>query len=195
MPEIPLYPGTRAVRAGAVPVVGAPARRGAGALAHAEFLAERRAAIRGALRRSLAAAFAGGACRSPSTRASEAEVLAAQARVFPELAASLDALRARLVDLLPVLRRSVYHPGFQGSFSLKRVAPALAPGFGFDRPAGNRRRRRGGARLARAGARRARRGRRPEARSPELRAYCARTPRRSRGVLARCARWPLTSSP
>ncbi|MFP6686034.1 MAG: hypothetical protein VB934_15050, partial [Polyangiaceae bacterium] len=38
-----------------------------------------------------------------------------------------DAIRSRIVDLLPVLRDHVYHPGFRGSFSLKAVLPALVP--------------------------------------------------------------------
>jgi predicted RecB family nuclease len=37
-----------------------------------------------------------------------------------------------LVDLLPVVRDHVYHPGFHGSFSLKRVLPALVPSLGYD---------------------------------------------------------------
>ena len=40
-------------------------------------------------------------------------------------------MRGRLLDLLPLVRDHVYHPGFAGSFSLKSVAPALAPGFGY----------------------------------------------------------------
>jgi predicted RecB family nuclease len=35
------------------------------------------------------------------------------------------------VDLHPIVRNHVYHPGFAGSFSLKAVAPALVPGFGY----------------------------------------------------------------
>jgi hypothetical protein len=38
---------------------------------------------------------------------------------------------ARLVDLLPVVRNHVYHPDFGGSFSLKRVLPALVSGFDY----------------------------------------------------------------
>ena len=37
----------------------------------------------------------------------------------------------RLVDLLPIVREHVYDPAFGGSFSLKSVAPALAPGLGY----------------------------------------------------------------
>jgi hypothetical protein len=36
------------------------------------------------------------------------------------------------VDLLPIVREHVYHPAFGGSFSLKRVLPALVPGLGYD---------------------------------------------------------------
>jgi hypothetical protein len=49
------------------------------------------------------------------------------AAALPPLAARLEALAARLVDLLPVVRNHVYHPDFGGSFSLKRVLPALVP--------------------------------------------------------------------
>ncbi|MDP2345546.1 MAG: DUF2779 domain-containing protein [Deltaproteobacteria bacterium] len=54
------------------------------------------------------------------------------ARAFPELKAGLDDVIARLVDLLPIVRRHVYHPGFGGSFSLKHVAPALVPELSYD---------------------------------------------------------------
>src|SRR5262249_3522653 len=57
-------------------------------------------------------------------------VLAELAAALPELAPPLEALRARLVDLLPLVRQHVYHPEFGGSVSLKAGAPALAPGFG-----------------------------------------------------------------
>jgi hypothetical protein len=35
------------------------------------------------------------------------------------------------VDVLPIIRRHVYHAAFGGSFSIKNVAPALAPSFGY----------------------------------------------------------------
>jgi predicted RecB family nuclease len=40
-------------------------------------------------------------------------------------------IERRLVDLLPLVRDHVYHPSFDGSFSLKRVLPALVPGMGY----------------------------------------------------------------
>ncbi len=50
---------------------------------------------------------------------------------LPGLAAPLEALAARLVDLLPVVRNHVYHPDFGGGFSLKRVLPALVPEMSY----------------------------------------------------------------
>jgi hypothetical protein len=35
-------------------------------------------------------------------------------------------------DLCRVIQEGIYHPDFQGSFSLKVVYPALCPGRGFD---------------------------------------------------------------
>jgi len=51
---------------------------------------------------------------------------------FPDLSASLDALIARLVDLLPIVRGAVYFPELRFSNTIKSVAPALCPGFGYD---------------------------------------------------------------
>ena len=50
---------------------------------------------------------------------------------FPDLAEPLAGVLSRLVDLLPVVRRHLYHAEFGGSFSLKSVAPALVPGLGY----------------------------------------------------------------
>ncbi|MFH1276867.1 MAG: DUF2779 domain-containing protein [Candidatus Eisenbacteria bacterium] len=61
----------------------------------------------------------------------EQEVLRNMAVVFPELASPLEALEGRLVDLLPVVRDHVYHPDFDGSFSIKNVLPVLAQGLGY----------------------------------------------------------------
>jgi hypothetical protein len=41
-------------------------------------------------------------------------------------------ITARLVDLLPIVRNHVYHPAFDGSFSLKKVLPALVPELSYD---------------------------------------------------------------
>ena len=52
-------------------------------------------------------------------------------RFNPRLADDLLALEARLLDLAQVIRHSVYHPLFGGSFSIKDVLPALVPGMGY----------------------------------------------------------------
>ena len=41
-------------------------------------------------------------------------------------------MRARLVELLPVVRRFVDHPAVLGSNSIKAVAPVLAPEVSYD---------------------------------------------------------------
>jgi hypothetical protein len=45
----------------------------------------------------------------------------------PEQAASLARLIDRLVDLLPLVRASYYHPAMRGSFSIKKVLRTIAP--------------------------------------------------------------------
>lgn len=52
------------------------------------------------------------------------------ALAVPRLAKALRSLRKRLVDLWPIVRENVYHPGFGGEFGLKAVAPALVRGAG-----------------------------------------------------------------
>jgi hypothetical protein len=51
---------------------------------------------------------------------------------LPDLEEPLQALRKRLVDLLEIVRKHVYHPDFLGSFSIKSVLPALVPELSYD---------------------------------------------------------------
>ncbi len=62
----------------------------------------------------------------------ERRMLRELAAAVPRWAKALAAIEARLFDLLPVVRNGCYHPDFRGSFSLKRVLPALAPGLGYE---------------------------------------------------------------
>jgi predicted RecB family nuclease len=62
----------------------------------------------------------------------EAECLRRLADALPQLAPELTDVERRLVDLLPVVRDHVYHPSFDGSFSLKQVLPALVPEMRYD---------------------------------------------------------------
>lgn len=55
----------------------------------------------------------------------ESERIKELAESFPEYRDALEKLLPRIVDPLPVIRAAVYDNGFAGSFSLKRVAPAL----------------------------------------------------------------------
>jgi predicted RecB family nuclease len=57
----------------------------------------------------------------------EEQRLAELATWFPEFAGRIDKIHRRLWDLLPVIRKHVYHPAFCGSYSLKDVLPALIP--------------------------------------------------------------------
>ena len=58
--------------------------------------------------------------------------LTALAMEFPDLSVALNRVIARLADLLPIVRSAVYFPDFQFSNSIKSVAPALCPSFGYD---------------------------------------------------------------
>lgn len=102
-----------------------------GALRHAEFLAEGSGDPRPAFAQSLIAALDGSDGPIVVYSAYESSVLDALADALPERAVTLGSIRGRLFDLLPVVRAGVYARGFGGSFSLKRVAPALVPGFGY----------------------------------------------------------------
>ncbi|MEX2209029.1 MAG: DUF2779 domain-containing protein [Myxococcota bacterium] len=135
LPEIPVFEGTRPFEV--VPFQwSAHLWHESGEPAHAEFLADGGSDPRRAFAESLLALL--GPRKHPILVYSgfESEVLGALARAFADLTDELDRLRARLRDLLPVVRRAVYHPEFLGSFSLKRVAPVLCPGFTFSDLAG-----------------------------------------------------------
>ena len=62
----------------------------------------------------------------------ERRVLRGLGAALPDRARALRALEARLLDLLPAVRKGYYHPDFRGSFSIKSVLPALVPGLGYD---------------------------------------------------------------
>lgn len=57
----------------------------------------------------------------------ERKVLTMLAATFAELAAALESLAERLVDLLPVARAHWYHRDQRGSWSIKAVLPTIAP--------------------------------------------------------------------
>ena len=57
----------------------------------------------------------------------EKTILNAVAARYPDLADDLYRLRERLVDLLPIVRRTYYHPDMLGSWSIKKILPTVAP--------------------------------------------------------------------
>jgi hypothetical protein len=101
-----------------------------GALQANDWLAEGPGDPRPALAERLLAACAG--ARAIVTYGSfDRDRIRDLAAALPRLTAPLEALAARVVDLLPVVRNHVYHPDFGGSFSLKRVLPAPVPEMSY----------------------------------------------------------------
>ncbi|MCV2419258.1 DUF2779 domain-containing protein [Paucibacter sp. DJ4R-1] len=58
--------------------------------------------------------------------------IAELAQRFPAQSAALLALKCRLVDLLPIAERYFYHPSQQGSWSIKKLLPAIAPELPYE---------------------------------------------------------------
>ena len=131
MPPIPLYEGTRPYQT--IPFQWSlHAIDADGVLHHREFLAEGGCDPRRRFAETLIEALAAFDGPILVYSAYEQTRLKELAGEFPDLSASLNALIARLVDLLPIVRAAVYFPEFQFSNSIKSVAPALCPGFGYD---------------------------------------------------------------
>ncbi len=53
-------------------------------------------------------------------------------KLLPDLAAGLDELMAKFVDLHKVVQNTIYHPDFRGSFSLKYILNPLVPDLSYD---------------------------------------------------------------
>ncbi|MDO8263270.1 MAG: DUF2779 domain-containing protein [Gallionella sp.] len=51
---------------------------------------------------------------------------------YPQFSVALLAINARVVDLLPIARERYYHPSQQGSWSIKKVLPAVVPELRYD---------------------------------------------------------------
>jgi hypothetical protein len=104
---------------------------GAGRHRHLEWLADGPDDPRLDFTRFLVEACAGARTIVSYNAVFEADCIRRLAKALPELAPELIDIERRLVDLLPLVRDHVYHPSFDGSFSLKRDWPALAPGMGY----------------------------------------------------------------
>ncbi len=131
MPPVPLYEGTRPYQT--LPFQWSLHTAAAdGTLTHAAFLASGTDDPRRAFAETLIAALGGSGLPIVVYSAYEQTQLRELARQMPDLAPALEAIIGRLADLLPVVRSAVYLPEFGFSNSIKAVAPALAPGFGYD---------------------------------------------------------------
>lgn len=130
-PAIPLYVGTR-------PYDTIPFQwslhtdDGNTSLRHREFLADGAADPRREFAETLIAALNGDHAPVLVYSSYESTQMGQLADLYPDLAPALYRIRDRLFDLLPVVHSHLYHPGFAFSFSIKNVAPALAPGFDWN---------------------------------------------------------------
>jgi predicted RecB family nuclease len=105
--------------------------RGDGEHHHVGWLAEGPGDPRREVAEAMLAATAG-AKRIVTYSSYEKTCITALKGLLPDLAAGIDELLAKLVDLLPVVRNHVYHPEFRGSFSLKYVLSPLVPGLSYN---------------------------------------------------------------
>ena len=98
-----------------------------GELEHLEFLAEGNSDPRKGVADSLIDALGSDELPILVYSSYEKRCLNELAQMFPEHESALRGIVDRLVDLLPIVRAGFYHPDLQGSFSIKSVAPVLAP--------------------------------------------------------------------
>jgi len=102
-----------------------------GAITHEAFLGESSGDARRRFAESLLAASGNAGPVLVWHAAFERTRLAELAVVYPDLAPALNALIARLFDLLPLARAHYYHPDMRGSWSLKAVLPTIAPELSY----------------------------------------------------------------
>lgn len=98
---------------------------------HRYHLASRGGDPRPALIDAMVEACAGAASIVVYYEAFEKSRIKELAEWFPEREAELMDVHDRIVDLLPIVRDHVYDPEFHGSFSLKKVLPALVTDLGY----------------------------------------------------------------
>jgi hypothetical protein len=100
---------------------------------HREYLAAPGSDPRRELAGRLLAEIPEGACVLTYNQAFEKGVLRELAVAFPDLAAAIESLIANVRDLmLPFKRRDVYCWPMQGSYSIKKVLPALVPDLSYE---------------------------------------------------------------
>lgn len=103
-----------------------------GEVTHQEFLWEEDTDPRRAVAEALLAAIRPQGTVLAYYASFEIGVIRELAEALPDLAAELEMLANRVGDLLPIVRNCYYHPDLLGSYSLKRVVPALVPDCVYD---------------------------------------------------------------
>jgi hypothetical protein len=130
-PEIPFYAGTKPYEA--LAFQWSLHRLSAeGDVEHFEYLADGREDPRAGVARTLVEVLGRDSAPVLAYSNYEKRCLTNMAKLLPELSGELESIVDRLVDLLPIVQKHVYHPNLLGSFSIKKVAPALAPGVGYE---------------------------------------------------------------
>jgi len=127
---IPRFPGTKPWNK--IPVQFSVHRSDGGELTHHAFLAPDDGDPRRALAESLIEHCTGGGSVVTYHSSFEKGRLEELALALPDLEAPLMKIHERVVDLEPIVTQHVYHPDFNGSFSLKVVLPALCPELTYD---------------------------------------------------------------
>lgn len=129
-PAIPRYAGTRPYDT--VPFQYSVHTEAAdGTVTHTEYLHQGEGDPRAPLAQALVEALgeAGSICVYTTY---ERDVIRGLARSVPALADKLEPLAERIWDLHPVIRNNYYHPEFRGSFSIKKVLPAVLPEMSYE---------------------------------------------------------------
>jgi hypothetical protein len=124
-PAIPRWPGTRPFQS-LVFQWSLHVERAGRELAHAEFLdLSGELPVRAAAEALLAAIGTEGPVVTYTGY--EKTCLNQMAALCPDLAMGLQAVVQRLVDIHPTVKAGYYHPAMQGSWSIKKVVPTVAP--------------------------------------------------------------------
>src|SRR6266699_1408559 len=127
---IPRWPGCRPWQQVPVQFSAHVEERGGG-LVHHQWIADGPEDPRRALAEALVGVCAGARKVVAYHASFERECIKRLREAAPHLDKELERIERRLVDLLPVIRRHVYHPDFGGGFSIKRTLPALVSGLSY----------------------------------------------------------------
>jgi uncharacterized protein DUF2779 len=129
-PAVPAWPDCRPYDA--IPVQLSCHRETPAGLKHYEWIADGPEDPRPEIAAKVLEACAGARAIVTYHRSFESGCLERLAEALPLLSAPLRDLKRRLVDLEVLVTEHVYHPAFLGSFSIKRVLPALVSGVSYD---------------------------------------------------------------